>query len=43
VRWALVKGENRPPEMDSLDEPLRKAVEEAGHMEQPPAEPEFES
>ncbi len=43
VQWLLVKGDNRPPEMNMLDETLAQAIESAKRMKVPPPEPEFKA
>jgi ribonuclease HI len=40
VEWVMVKPDQRPAELERLDEPLREAVEAASRMAEPPAEPE---
>src|SRR5450432_488872 len=43
VAWVLVKGDDRPPEMDMLGETLAQGIEAAKLMKQPPAEPQFKA
>jgi ribonuclease HI len=41
VKWVTVRPDNRPPEMERLDEAVQEAVEAASEMTKAPAEPEF--
>jgi ribonuclease HI len=41
VKWETVKPDNRPPEMERLDDALREAMEAASQMTEAPSEPEF--
>lgn len=42
IAWILIKENDTPPEMASLTDPLKGALDVARQMKTPPAEPEFE-